>query len=47
MPRGRAPERYGIDEVMPQTYLGQLAHPFARTGGAQVVPERERAPVAT
>lgn len=47
MPRGRAPERYGIDEAMPRSYLGQLAHPFARTGGAEAVSERERAPAAT
>jgi sterol desaturase/sphingolipid hydroxylase (fatty acid hydroxylase superfamily) len=28
MPAGRRPERYGIDEPMPPTYLGQLAQPF-------------------
>lgn len=45
MPRGRAPERYGIDEAMPDAYLGQLAYPFARTGPAEA--RRERAPAAS
>jgi sterol desaturase/sphingolipid hydroxylase (fatty acid hydroxylase superfamily) len=43
MPRGRAPERYGIDGAMPPTYLGQLAHPFARADRA----EPAQAPAAT
>lgn len=38
MPRGRAPERYGIDGAMPPTYLGQLAHPFVRPPGAAPAP---------
>lgn len=28
MPRGRMPERYGTDDSVPTTYLGQMAHPF-------------------
>ena len=48
MPRGRVPERYGIDDAMPQSYLGQLAYPFARKSeAAAAMPERNRAPAAT
>lgn len=47
MPR-HAPERYGIDDPMPQSYLGQLAYPFLRKGqAAAAAAERERAPAAT
>jgi sterol desaturase/sphingolipid hydroxylase (fatty acid hydroxylase superfamily) len=28
MPRGTVPERYGIDEPVPNTYVSQLLHPF-------------------
>jgi sterol desaturase/sphingolipid hydroxylase (fatty acid hydroxylase superfamily) len=28
MPRGRMPQRYGIDEQIPRTYVGQMAYPF-------------------
>jgi sterol desaturase/sphingolipid hydroxylase (fatty acid hydroxylase superfamily) len=28
MPRGKVPERYGIDEPVPNTYVSQLLHPF-------------------
>lgn len=28
MPAGKMPERYGVDEPPPMTYLGQLFHPF-------------------
>jgi sterol desaturase/sphingolipid hydroxylase (fatty acid hydroxylase superfamily) len=45
MPRGRAPERYGIDGAMPPTYLGQLAHPFTRADRAEPAPAQ--APAAT
>lgn len=34
MPKGRMPARYGIDAPVPETYLGQLAHPFAAPAGA-------------
>ncbi len=37
MPRGAMPSRYGIDAPVPESYLGQLAYPFA---GAK--PEREK-----
>ncbi len=47
LPRGRAPERYGIEEAMPKTYLRQLAHPFARKGEAEPSPSQARAPAAT
>lgn len=30
-PIDRMPEKYGIDEPLPATYLAQLAHPFRRT----------------
>ena len=28
MPRGRMPERYGTDDPVPPTYMGQLAYPL-------------------
>jgi sterol desaturase/sphingolipid hydroxylase (fatty acid hydroxylase superfamily) len=28
MPRGKVPQRYGIDEPVPRTYVSQLLHPF-------------------
>jgi sterol desaturase/sphingolipid hydroxylase (fatty acid hydroxylase superfamily) len=28
LPRGRSPERYGVVDPVPQTYLGQLVYPF-------------------
>ena len=31
MPRGKVPERYGIDDPVPSTYVSQLFYPF-RTG---------------
>jgi sterol desaturase/sphingolipid hydroxylase (fatty acid hydroxylase superfamily) len=35
----RLPHRYGIDEPMPETYVGQLAQPFAaRKAGAGAAP---------
>jgi sterol desaturase/sphingolipid hydroxylase (fatty acid hydroxylase superfamily) len=37
------PERYGIDEPMPRSYLGQLAYPIAR-GAAAAPASPERAP---
>lgn len=50
MPKA-APPRYGIDDAMPDSYLGQLAYPFVRKSGAAAEaasePQRERAPVAT
>lgn len=30
MPKGKMPEKYGIDQPVPRSYLGQLAHPFRR-----------------
>jgi sterol desaturase/sphingolipid hydroxylase (fatty acid hydroxylase superfamily) len=30
MPRNRMPERYGIAEPVPGSYLGQMSHPFCR-----------------
>jgi sterol desaturase/sphingolipid hydroxylase (fatty acid hydroxylase superfamily) len=30
LPKGRTAERFGIGEVVPETYLTQLAHPFRR-----------------
>lgn len=30
LPPGKAPEKYGIDAPVPESYLGQLAHPFRR-----------------
>lgn len=30
LPRGRLPERYGIDEAVPPGYLAQLRYPFSR-----------------
>lgn len=30
MPRGKRPEKYGISELVPDSYLGQLVHPFKR-----------------
>ena len=35
MPKDRSPQEYGIDEPMPETYLGQLAQPFRREPAAQ------------
>jgi sterol desaturase/sphingolipid hydroxylase (fatty acid hydroxylase superfamily) len=45
LPR-RAPERYGIDEAMPRSYLGQLAYPFARQRGTAPEATREQASAA-
>lgn len=36
MPRGRRPLRYGIDEPVAESYLGQLVHPLRRRGTASV-----------
>jgi sterol desaturase/sphingolipid hydroxylase (fatty acid hydroxylase superfamily) len=30
MPKGKAPDRYGVDEAVPGTYLGQLLYPLRR-----------------
>jgi sterol desaturase/sphingolipid hydroxylase (fatty acid hydroxylase superfamily) len=46
MPR-HAPERYGIDDPMPRSYLGQIAYPFVRRGEAEALPARDRAPAPT
>lgn len=35
MTNGQVPEKYGIDEPMPQNYLKQLVHPFAPPPTAQ------------
>jgi sterol desaturase/sphingolipid hydroxylase (fatty acid hydroxylase superfamily) len=32
MPPGRMPERYGIEEPVPRSYLGQIVYPFIRRG---------------
>ena len=39
LPRGRFPERYGIDEPMTQRFFRQLAYPFTRSG-EHVAPDR-------
>ena len=39
MPDGRMPERYGVGEVLPSTYAGQLAYPFRRTSRAERGPD--------
>jgi sterol desaturase/sphingolipid hydroxylase (fatty acid hydroxylase superfamily) len=47
MPRGRMPERYGIDEKLPRTYPGQLAYPFRMLRGERNIadgPEPGRDP---
>lgn len=28
MPNGRLPEKYGIEEFMPESFIGQIVHPF-------------------
>jgi hypothetical protein len=28
MPEGQTPERYGLDEPVPHTYISQLLYPF-------------------
>lgn len=30
MPKGKVPEKYGIDQPVPSSYIGQLTHPFRR-----------------
>ncbi|MFN2532532.1 MAG: sterol desaturase family protein [Pyrinomonadaceae bacterium] len=30
LPKGRRPRKYGISDLVPTTYLGQLSHPFRR-----------------
>jgi sterol desaturase/sphingolipid hydroxylase (fatty acid hydroxylase superfamily) len=36
MPKGEWPERYGVDGVLPETYLAQLIRPFRRTAPSGV-----------
>ncbi len=47
LPRGRMPERYGIDEPMAATYLGQLAHPFQQKSAGRALPAHDPASAAT
>jgi sterol desaturase/sphingolipid hydroxylase (fatty acid hydroxylase superfamily) len=49
MPRGKMPERYGIDEPVPRTYLSQLLYPFqiATKGGREVRDAEHCAPRMT
>ena len=46
MPRGRMPEKYGIDEPMPENYLSQLLYPVregnAETDANDVIDRRRR-----
>ncbi len=39
MPDGQMPERYGVGEILPSTYAGQLAYPFRRTSRAEGGPD--------
>jgi len=43
----RYPARYGIDESMPSTYLGQLAHPFRAASSAVTPPPSSSPPFPT
>jgi len=42
MPRGRAPEAFGISDPMPQTFIGQMISPFRGRGRVQAVAEAAR-----
>ncbi len=39
LPKGRMPERYGVEDPVPQDFLGQLAHPFR--GAVPASPEQK------
>ncbi len=43
MPRGRMPVRYGTDDPVPKSYLGQISYPFLSKRGARALtPATER-----
>ncbi len=42
---GRMPTRYGVDDAVPQGYLGQLTYPFLRPEGAAAKSETPPAPI--
>jgi sterol desaturase/sphingolipid hydroxylase (fatty acid hydroxylase superfamily) len=44
MPKGAMPEKYGVDDPVPHTYLKQFLYPFQRSPTPEVVDERH--PVA-
>lgn len=43
---GRMPQRYGVDEAVPETWSGQMAYPFRRNAEA-APPQAERAAEGT
>jgi sterol desaturase/sphingolipid hydroxylase (fatty acid hydroxylase superfamily) len=49
MPRGKVPERYGIDEPVPNTYVSQLLYPFQdkAENGVEACDARDSVPLMT
>jgi len=44
LPKGRLPERYGVEDPVPKDFVGQLAHPFRDAGDdARAAPAPEAA----
>ena len=35
MPEGQTPEKYGLEDTVPQTYISQMLYPFVRISGAR------------